>query len=1057
MKKFVILDPSIKKRGGHYLEYATRVLDAAGANGYETLVVANKACPPEERTNGHRLLPWFSRDVWENGSGFADKALRFVGQYRRFAAEKLKRARFALQYNRAAIALDLAFGALLDRFPFVRAAARRCKIAWGGLLGIVRRGANALSENIARLGRLRWIGPTLALALSAVLRIVSIMTKVFFLLLRSVSFLIASVFILPFFLWRLIALYLKEKEKPSFAHELITLMKEHEFSDGDVMFVPTTGPGELAGVTAAVKESPKAKELSWRLLYRRDLIPERRAPAVPATERPQYFIGLRDSLRKLRRTAYEADIAFYTDTDELSRDYNLLGVQPFKTVAVPVDPALRHCNAPPAGEPLSILYIGDVRNEKGFPCLPNLIEETLDLVKAKKIRYVVQSNFNLPEGEDASAWAMESLKRMPDAGIEFMPGPLSPEQYRRLIEQAGVVLVPYRRENYVARSSGIFAEAVAAGAPCLVTAGTWMARLAEPYRQERFAAMCSDESFRALPPARVTLRQLGDLVMRAPAGFSEPARRPGRRTAGGTETYCIKLDMPDCFSGVVPMRLVAECGDGEGNRLATRSQTAFASPGRPVMFLLDVLGREFRLRLEFPLGDPGVPLRTPATLGFCQWLATPSRVGGIGIAQDESEFGSRLRDLVENYESNRAIMRRAADDLWPLFDPAKLAAQLTTETRRAAYLSTPSPRVLVMTDVAIGYGSPQVPSLAESFRRHFGAQVLILERDEEYRPPQRPDFLGDDVVIERLFGGGQGGRNVDVARYAEQAMFFIEKFKPDILATSFMEPLLFFRRIRNIPKITVLQYLECGGGGDSPSYEAVRRYRDNVDRVIFPERNRARLEMPRLGLDPARARPFVMHNSRLYRTPPPIRAPEERNGRFIYAGGLWLRTNTLWLLDERLKSQPIDVFGGGSHAERFRAEAPNWLGYVPSDDNFFKILSEYAFSLILWSPDCEETFYCAPNKMYDALACGVPFVAGPHPLCLELAGKYRCGIVADGWGIEDFIAALKKCHALYGTEEYAKMTAGCRKAMERECDWETQFRAFAETLPPLKTKQETRR
>src|SRR4051812_2023919 len=63
--KFLLADPSIVGRGGHYLEYATRVLSAAEKMGFVPMLATNSALDAEVITS----IPWitvpiFHFDIW---------------------------------------------------------------------------------------------------------------------------------------------------------------------------------------------------------------------------------------------------------------------------------------------------------------------------------------------------------------------------------------------------------------------------------------------------------------------------------------------------------------------------------------------------------------------------------------------------------------------------------------------------------------------------------------------------------------------------------------------------------------------------------------------------------------------------------------------------------------------------------------------------------------------------------------------------------------------------------------------------------------------------------
>ena len=44
--------------------------------------------------------------------------------------------------------------------------------------------------------------------------------------------------------------------------------------------------------------------------------------------------------------------------------------------------------------------------------------------------------------------------------------------------------------------------------------------------------------------------------------------------------------------------------------------------------------------------------------------------------------------------------------------------------------------------------------------------------------------------------------------------------------------------------------------------------------------------------------------------------------------------------------------------------------------------------------------YAAPNKFFDAIACGTPPICAPHPQCVEVIRKWRCGLLVDDWSSE---------------------------------------------------------
>jgi FkbM family methyltransferase len=60
--------------------------------------------------------------------------------------------------------------------------------------------------------------------------------------------------------------------------------------------------------------------------------------------------------------------------------------------------------------------------------------------------------------------------------VELLSEPLTEEAYVRQLSAASLVLLPYKPSHYVARTSGILAEAIVAGIPAIVPGGTWLSQ-----------------------------------------------------------------------------------------------------------------------------------------------------------------------------------------------------------------------------------------------------------------------------------------------------------------------------------------------------------------------------------------------------------------------------------------------------------------------------------------------------------------------------------------------------------------------------------------------------
>lgn len=271
-----------------------------------------------------------------------------------------------------------------------------------------------------------------------------------------------------------------------FANDTAQLLREIEAGPEDLVFVPNATATEVQGVRHLLERSESARKPSWHLEFHFNVFP-RAAP-----HRAEIWRSTRDlqsGLRRLREAAPATRLYLYTDTDELTRQYESLQAGAFFTLPIPVDPVFRvdESLSEPVPGPLKIAYVGDARGEKGYPQLPEMIDRVWEsLVVPGIVRFVLQSNCRASRSEQPSLEARDRLSKFDRRHVELLVQPLATEAYRSLVLDSDVILLPYDPEAYEARSSGILSEALAAGKPVVVPEGTWMAeQLREPINRYR--------------------------------------------------------------------------------------------------------------------------------------------------------------------------------------------------------------------------------------------------------------------------------------------------------------------------------------------------------------------------------------------------------------------------------------------------------------------------------------------------------------------------------------------------------------------------------------------
>jgi hypothetical protein len=169
-----------------------------------------------------------------------------------------------------------------------------------------------------------------------------------------------------------------------FVRDTKDLLRRIQPAHGDIIFLPGAGYVELEGTLRLLQCSAASRQATWRLVFRRDppeLRSDRGASRIYA-----------NAFRRAASQTQAGRMYFYTDTDELSTQYQQLSSLPFHTLPIP------HTHAPaerkrPAGGPLRILYLGDARREKGYHWLPGIVRDLWDdAIAAKRAVWTIQSN-----------------------------------------------------------------------------------------------------------------------------------------------------------------------------------------------------------------------------------------------------------------------------------------------------------------------------------------------------------------------------------------------------------------------------------------------------------------------------------------------------------------------------------------------------------------------------------------------------------------------------------------------------------------------------------------
>jgi glycosyltransferase involved in cell wall biosynthesis len=208
----------------------------------------------------------------------------------------------------------------------------------------------------------------------------------------------------------------------------------------------------------------------------------------------------------LERIAARHGVRLATDSERLRDLLEQVTTLPIEVLPIPHAPPIACTDAARPSEPTRrcrLVSLGSARDEKG-------IYEILDAIRILHrdgcdagLHFVLQCNETTP----AVAAAIAAFRAERLAYCELLTETLGPEAYYRQLHQADVVLLPYWRSIYAARTSGVFMEALAAGKPVIATRDSWMS---EQLATHGAGVLCHDRDPRDL--ARAIREVAADLI-----------------------------------------------------------------------------------------------------------------------------------------------------------------------------------------------------------------------------------------------------------------------------------------------------------------------------------------------------------------------------------------------------------------------------------------------------------------------------------------------------------------------------------------------------------------
>lgn len=449
MPRFILIDNSITDTTGHHFQYAMFCLSAAKSLGLEPVLVTNKKYVEYEK------VAWDTFPIYHHGFWFShDKPSGVYGFFNRLKSSLQKRniiVRIRQRYSKLGFYMEISW--MLEKFLTNKT---------------IDNDGIKISKRTLLL-----IGIFLVIPAKIFLYLKNKSQKFFQLWVALKNYLFYFIKISKSEPVDIITGNKLLKSRINvFAKDTQDLFHKINLTDDDHVFIPTAGLTEILGILECFRNSSRILKTNWHFLFRRNIFQGTR---IQYSIQQEQMRGLRNAFQTVLEGLANEKVFFYTDTNELTEQFAELKIAKFTTLPIPhTHPASSHkINE----KKIIISYLGDARTEKGYHFLPDVVDDLWQkYVKTGEVIFKIQSNFNIPGGEPKSALARNMLSIFPSDKIALMTNGLSQKEYSDLLLGSNIILLPYDENNYYARSSGILAEALAAGIPVVVPARTWMSR-----------------------------------------------------------------------------------------------------------------------------------------------------------------------------------------------------------------------------------------------------------------------------------------------------------------------------------------------------------------------------------------------------------------------------------------------------------------------------------------------------------------------------------------------------------------------------------------------------
>lgn len=167
----------------------------------------------------------------------------------------------------------------------------------------------------------------------------------------------------------------------------------------------------------------------------------------------------------ITRLGANPNIRFYGELDAHITELSRLSGRHFEKCITPVRIQQGRGTMLCEKSPFRIAALGAGRSDKGYERLRPIAEAVLEFgLDSKRVKFRIQASTQYGLQRENKALAM-----MPN--VTLLPGQLEPALYDHELRSCHAVLMPYDRQAYVTRGSGVIVDALLEGVPILISEG----------------------------------------------------------------------------------------------------------------------------------------------------------------------------------------------------------------------------------------------------------------------------------------------------------------------------------------------------------------------------------------------------------------------------------------------------------------------------------------------------------------------------------------------------------------------------------------------------------